>query len=211
MRSIAIFGGTFDPIHNGHIQTSLSIQSHFNFERFLFLPCKTPVLKTPALANSQQRIKMIELAIADLADFAMDLREIERDTPSYMVETLTSFRLQYPDASITLIIGYDAFLSLSQWYQWKRIITLANLLVINRNEFKPQDMPRLIQDFLKKYQSKDEMAILNKHSGAVILFDAGHYEVSSTLIREEIREKKDISSKLPNAVYDYIKAEALYQ
>ncbi|WP_412756762.1 nicotinate-nucleotide adenylyltransferase [Legionella bozemanae] len=211
MHSIAIFGGTFDPIHNGHLQTSKFIQTHIKFDSYIFLPCKTPTIKPPTLANNEQRVEMLKLAIKEIPDFKLDLREIERDTPSYMVETLESFRLEYPKSSITLIIGYDAFLSLPRWYQWEKIITLANLLVINRNEFSRQAVPKTMQEFLEKYQTKSKAELLNTQAGRVFLFDAGNYDISSTSIREEIEKGADVKNKLPHTVYEYIKDQGLYQ
>lgn len=210
MRSIAIYGGTFDPIHNGHLQTSITIQDYFKFDSYLFLPCKVPALKFSAIANTKQRIKMIELAIKDYPHFNIDLREIERDTPSYMVETLGSFREEYPNAAITLIIGYDSFISLPHWHQWEQLISLANILVINRNEFSNQKIPEVMQQFLKKHQSIDKNAVLQHKAGIVYLFDAGHYEISSRVIREELKQKTNLSSMLPKEVYQYIKDEGLY-
>lgn len=210
MHSIAIFGGTFDPIHNGHLQTSLAIQTYFKFDDYVFLPCKIPAIKPPALANNQQRINMIELAIKNYPSLKIDLREIERDTPSYMVDTLESFRLQYPEAAITLIIGYDSFISLPRWYQWEKLITLANILVINRDEFAQQEIPIVMHNFLKTHQSNDQNALLKHQAGTVFLFDAGHYVISSTAIREELKQEKDVSLKLPKEVYQYIKDEGLY-
>ena len=211
MHSIAIFGGAFDPIHNGHLQTSLTIQEYFKFDSYIFLPCKTPAIKSATLANSEQRIEMIQRAIKDHQNFKLDLREIERATPSYMVETLTSFRTKYPHASITLIIGYDAFLSLPQWYQWEKIITRAHLMVINRSEFANQPVPEIMQKFLEKYQNQNEMELLNTQAESVFLFDAGNYEISSTSLREEIKKGADVQNKLPYSVYEYIKAQGLYQ
>ncbi|PWY56255.1 nicotinic acid mononucleotide adenylyltransferase [Legionella qingyii] len=211
MHSIAIFGGTFDPIHNGHLQASITIQNYFKFDSYIFLPCKIPTIKPPSLANNAQRIEMINLAIKDIPDFKLDLREIKRDTPSYMVETLLSFRLEYPNASITLIIGHDAFLSLPHWYQWEKIITLANLLVINRVEFADQPTPEIMRKFLKKHQSKSKKELLRTQAGIVFLFDAGHYEISSTSIREEIKKGAEVKNKLPYAIYEYIKSQELYR
>ncbi|MGC1182265.1 nicotinate-nucleotide adenylyltransferase [Legionella sp.] len=210
MDSLAIFGGTFDPIHNGHLQTSLNIQTHFKFDSYVFLPCKIPITKPPPLANTQQRIKMIQLAIKDYPSLNIDLREITRDSPSYMVETLESFRLEFPQAAITLIMGYDSFSLLPTWYQWKKLITLGNILVINRNDFYRPQLSELLQNFLKKYQCKEKTAILKNQSGAIFFFNAGYYEISSTKIREEIKQGKEVDSKLPKAVYHYIRDEGLY-
>jgi nicotinate-nucleotide adenylyltransferase len=211
MRSIAIFGGTFDPVHNGHIQTSLTIQTNFNFDSYNFLPCKVSTIKPPAFANSQQRIEMLQLAIKIYPDFKIDLREIERDTPSYMVETLESFRTEHESASITLILGYDAFLSLPQWHQWGKIIKLANLLVINRTQFSNNPVPESINKLLKMHQTEIKADLLVKKAEVIYLFNAGNYEISSSNIREELINNKNIESKLPNDVFKYIKERALYQ
>lgn len=211
MHSIAIFGGTFDPIHNGHLQTSLNIQAHFKFNSYVFLPCKVSPLKHSTIASDLQRIKMIELAIKNYADFKLDLREIERNSPSYMVNTLESFRREYPNSSITLIIGYDAFIALPHWHQWEKLITLAHILVIKRNQFARQKKAKLLRAFLDKHQSEQKTPILNQKFGTVILFDAGHYEISSTFIREEIKRNKEITLKAPDEVIQYIKDEGLYQ
>ena len=116
MHSIAIFGGTFDPIHNGHILTSLAIQKSFQFSSYRFIPCKVPAIKPASTASTEQRIHMLRLALKNYNQFEIDLREIKRDTPSYMVETLKSLRKDYPYASITLILGFDAFLSFGLAY-----------------------------------------------------------------------------------------------
>ncbi|MFJ1267358.1 nicotinate-nucleotide adenylyltransferase [Legionella lytica] len=211
MEHIAIFGGTFDPIHNGHLQTSLSIQSSFKFDSYFFLPCKVPTIKPAASATNKQRIKMIELALKAYPQFKLDLREIERGSPSYMVETLQSFRKEYSNASITLIIGYDAFISLPRWHQWEKLITLAHIMVINRNEFLQHQTSELMQQFTSDYQCKDKTVLLNSTAGAIFMFDAGHYEISSTKIREEIKDDVNVGLQLPQEVYQYIKNEGLYQ
>ena len=194
MRNIALFGGTFDPIHNGHIQTSLAITEAFNFDSYLFLPCKTPTLKPPAYASNQQRIDMIQLAIKPYKAFALDLREIHRDTPSYMVHTLTSLQEEHPSDRITLILGYDAFLSLPKWHQWEKVVSMAQLLVMNRQSSVDIDIPKALQNL-----------------PSVRFFDAGEYDFSSSQIRKELKQDIDVSSKLPQDVYNYIMAKGLYR
>ncbi len=211
MRSIAIFGGTFDPVHNGHIQVSLSIQSHFNFNSYFFLPCKIPALKPPTLASNQQRIEMLQLAIQPYPQFQLDLREIKRDTPSYMVETLSSFRSENKDASITLILGFDAFLSLDQWHQWEKIIQLANLLIIDRKSFANCPIAKPVQELLNNHETEMKEALLTQKAGAIYLFDAGNYEISSTDTRKALCSNKQTETMLPTEVYRYIKQQGLYQ
>lgn len=211
MRSIAILGGTFDPVHTGHLQTSLNIQSLFNFDTYYFLPCKIPALKPPAFANNQQRIDMLELAIKGHPKFKIDLREINRDSPSYMVETLQSFRSEYQNASITLILGYDSLLSLSQWHQWKNIIKLANLLVINRHEFSNCSIPKEIATLIESHLEKNNNNLLKHKAGLICFFDAGNYEISSSDIRDKLKQQKSVNSNLPKEVYEYIKQWELYQ
>lgn len=211
MISIAIFGGTFDPVHLGHIQTSLAIQAHCDFDKYYFLPCKMPVHKEPSLATNQHRIAMLERALKELPQFAIDLREIERNSPSYMVETLTSIRQQYPDAALTLIMGYDAFCSLPLWFEWQQLIKLAHLLIINREQSEHVALPHELKQLLKHHETQDKKDLINNHSGFIYLFNAGDYAISSTRIRRELKQQQQVTQMLPAAVYSYIKKWNLYQ
>ncbi len=211
MKSLAIFGGTFDPIHFGHLKTSLQIQDCFHFDAFHFLPCNRPVLKAPAFATNEQRIRMIELALEGLNGFSLDCREINSPSPSYMVTSLTSIRKEHPLASITLIMGYDAFVSLPKWHQWEQLLDLAHLLVIQRVEFANQSLPAVLQKLLKDHQTQSKSKLLQQKAGCIFLFDAGQVDVSSTNIRKAVQEAKSFENKLPKTVYDYIKINKLYQ
>jgi nicotinate-nucleotide adenylyltransferase len=211
MHSIAIFGGTFDPVHQGHIKTSVAIQSHFKFDSFYFLPCKTPTIKPPAQANNAQRIQMLQLAIKQYPDFKIDLREVNRDSPSYMVETLQSFRQVHINSSINLIMGYDAFLSLSQWHQWNKISDLANLLIINRSYYSEHPIPEEIKKLINLHVNDTDSILKIRKSGVVCFFDAGNYVISSTELREKLRQHQNVENELPENVYAYIKQWGLYQ
>ncbi len=236
MSHIALYGGTFDPIHQGHINTSLAIQNHMHFDSYRFLPCKIPALKAPAHATTNQRLTMLQLALSPYPQFELDLREINRATPSYMVDTLTSVREELPHASISLILGYDAFMSLPQWHQWEKIVTLANILVMNRNKqnlsqsiLTPQDVPLVgaknidvrsyFYQMIKSHYIENKTDFLKQKAGAIYEYDAGFYPISSTHIRELLKESHEKFSMaartnerlIPEKVYAYIKQQGLYQ
>ncbi|KTD59214.1 nicotinate-nucleotide adenylyltransferase [Legionella shakespearei] len=211
MRRLAFFGGTFNPVHNGHIETCKAIQSCFNFDELSFIPCKSPVLKEEPVVTPEQRVAMLELAIKGNPSFSIDLREIERDTPSYMSETLESLRAEHQEDSLTLIMGYDAFLSLPYWHNWKKILTLANLLVINRDEYAESPVPVAVKELLERCQVTDKERLLRSKANAIYFFDAGNYEISSTRIRNELQQGTLTDGNIPHEVYEYIKAQRLYQ
>lgn len=210
MHTIAIFGGTFDPIHNGHLKTSIQIQSLLNFDAYFFLPCKVPAIKPSASATVTQRIEMLKIAIKNHPHFNLDLREIERETPSYMVETLESFRIQYPESSITLIVGYDSFLSLPKWFEWQRIPTLANLLVINREAYAQKHLDETLTTVLQAHQSINPLELLNYIEGRIAFYDAGNFHISSTEIRQALKENKHLDACMPEPVLAFIQEHRLY-
>jgi nicotinate-nucleotide adenylyltransferase len=210
MHTIAIFGGTFDPVHNGHLKTSLAIQKEFQFNSYRFLPCKSPVIKKPSTANTKQRIEMLRMAIQEYPEFSIDLREIKRDSPSFMSETLESFRQEYPEASISLILGYDAFLSLPKWHRWEQLIKLAHLLIINREYYAETPLPQDLIELIKTNKQTDKKSLASELSGIFFEYNAGDYAISSTDIRKALSPKKELQDQLPHSVYEYIKQQQLY-
>lgn|SRR3990167_2286437 len=192
--NIVIFGGTFDPIHYGHLNISTAVQDFFNFESFIFLPCKIQVLKNTIPVNQVHRVTMLELACENYPkkyNFLIDSQEISRKSPSYMVLTLRNYRKKLgPNVSITLMLGVDSFNQLSQWYQWRHIISLANLLVIHRPGYIP--------------------AWNTSPNGVIDYFNAGEYAISSTKVRQELANRPLKYDKIPTNVYDYIVSHNLY-
>lgn len=215
--SIAIFGGTFDPIHYGHLGTSINIQGTFHFDSYRFLPCNIPALKKEAAASNEQRIHMLELALAELDlkfRFSIDLREIQRPGPSYMVDTLRTIRAEHPAAAITLILGFDAYQSLPHWHQWQQINKFAHLLVIHRDSYTiNQNMLSLenANSSPERMQQERQQQLKTHTAGTVCQFNAGTFKISSTEIRNALHKQQDISTKIPAVVYDYIKEQGLYQ
>lgn len=214
MPDIAIYGGTFDPIHNGHIKTAIAIQNYFHFDRLLFLPCKVPVLKDKAQATATQRIDMLRIALAEQKKenhFDLDLTEINREGPSYMIDTLKSFRQRFgDDLSITMIIGQDSFNQLPQWHLWEELITKANILVIDRPGSNKNPESASLKQLVINHETHSSEQIKNQAFGLIYRFNAGDYDISSTKIREAIRSNHGLNDLLPSSVLEYIKTQQLY-
>lgn len=211
MNTLLIYGGSFNPPHLGHLKTAIAVQQYFGFQHFIFLPCKASVLKTIAPANPEDRVNMLALLLKDHPEFTIDVREINRDSPSYMVETLTSFRHDLgQNASITLLLGMDTFLTLNQWCQWQLLPSLCNLLVIKRPGVNDTQLENLFPS-LPSQPCQDLQGLLHTACGKWGLFDAGLYPISSTEIRELVQQNVPSITALPDEIYQYIRKHHLYQ
>lgn len=210
--NLMIYGGTFDPPHHGHLNTAKAVQDHMHFEHLVFLPCKIPVLKKAAESTVEQRITMLRLALEHETPFEIDLREITRDTPSFMVETLKSFRQDWgPDAAITLLLGMDAFLDLPRWHEWRTILQLSHLLIIKRTDIDEKKNSAPLKELLQIHETLDKQALKTTPFGKIYRYNAGEYAISSSGLRAQMKASHDIAAYVPKKVYEYIKTEALYQ
>lgn len=208
MKSILIYGGSFDPPHLGHLNTALAVQNYCHFDTVYFIPCKKPVLKKTILADENHRLKMLQLLLNQNPEFQINTVELNRETPSYMTETLQQIRKNVgKNCSITLLVGMDAFANLALWHEYKKLPRLCNLLVINRGEIPFPEF--LIDIFPDRCQHAYDL--LDYSQGKIAFFDAGNFPISSTQIREKIQSGKRVSEDLPKPVEDYIKHHGLYQ
>jgi nicotinate-nucleotide adenylyltransferase len=212
MRTMLLFGGSFDPVHNGHIQTLLTVQSQFNFDEVLLLPCKSPVLKPISVATPLQRVTMLQLAIKPYPFLKIDSREIHRTTPSYMVDTLISIRDETTKPlSITLLLGQDSLASLPQWHRWEELIKLSHFLVISRPGTKQEEYPQAIKTLLINHETHNLNDLQQFSHGKIIRFNAGLHDIASSDLRLQLQLGNNISNYLPPGVYQWIKDRALYQ
>lgn len=209
-KTIAIYGGAFDPVHEGHLRCAESLQKTFAFDNFVFVPCKIPLLKNPTSATAQQRVKMLELVLSGKPDFSIDQREINRDSPSYMIETLKSFHHDFPDAALILIMGADAFQKLPLWHQWQDILNFCHILIMDRAEIDTHLLSEDLIQLLEKHQAASIESFFQKKTGCILSVNAGHYSISSTEIRKRIKEGRSLAGRLPAKLEDYIRQNKLY-
>lgn len=207
---LGILGGTFDPIHNGHLQIAQTLYQDLNLKEIRFIPCKQPVLKNKTHATTADRLAMLKIALAPYQNFIIDTRELDRTTPSYTVETLQSLRQEMPDTPLCLIIGMDAFLDLPQWHQWQTLFTLCHFIIINRNDCKLTDNASL-STLLKNHETNDLSLLNSKLAGYIFQKSIAPIMISSSTIRQQIKTGENVSHLLPKQVWQYIDSKNLYR
>lgn len=210
LKSIAIYGGTFDPVHNGHTKAALALEKIFSFDEIRFLPCKQPVLKNAANASSQHRLAMLKLALTGFPKAIIDDREIKRTGPSYMVDTLASMHTECPKASLSLVIGMDAFNDLPQWHLWEALFDFAHIIVINRPNVLLNPNPNL-EKIITLRQTTTIDALKAKPCGLLYFQQLAETPISSTVIRQRMQQGKSVASMLDIHVLDYIQTQKIYR
>lgn len=206
---IAILGGTFDPIHFGHLRLALEVQQQLAIQEIRFIPCQKPVLDKTALATPAQRLAMLQLAIANQPGFKIDERELQRLTPSYMVDTLLSLRQEIADQSLCLILGSDTFENLPRWHRWQELINLTHLIIVARPEHK-LILNETLKNLMQSHEITDPTLLASQSHGFIYQFSISPLAISSTYIRQQIAQQLSPRYLLPENVLDYIKHEKLY-
>jgi len=203
MQPIGIYGGTFDPIHYGHLRTALELLQTLALAQVRFIPCANPPHRGPAMTDGDLRLRMVEAAIADEPRFAADDRELRRDGLSYTVDTLESFRAEYPARSLCLLLGMDAFLNLPLWHRWNELLGLAHIVVAHRPGWKAPQRGTL-GELLHERQTADTADLASAPSGRVYVQAVTQLEISSTDLRASIRAGFDPRFLMPDSVRNVI-------
>lgn len=205
---IGLYGGTFNPVHYGHLRTALEMKEKFSLDNIHLIPCAQPVHKKAPDITTHMRFEMLHLAIQNTAGIIIDRRELEREGRSYMVDTLKSIRVEVGnDETLLLFIGTDAFITLSTWYQWKSLFKYAHVVVMMRPGY---DRPNDFSTFLSSRLIDDKKALIQKKTGCLFFQQVTQMDISSSNIRKMVRAGLSPKFLLPDNVIDYIKQNRLY-
>jgi len=207
---LGIFGGTFDPIHYGHLRTAFEMLQSLRFGEVSFMPCGDPPHRESPHANSELRLAMVRAATEDQDGFSVDDRELLRDGPSYSVDTLFVLRREFPHRSIALIIGMDAFLNLPDWHEWRELLHLAHIVVAHRPGWRAPDMGAL-GDLLAERGTHRIDDLHSASAGHIYVHDVTQLEISSTEIRELVAVGRDPRFLMPDAVQKIIDESGCYK
>lgn len=204
-----LFGGTFDPVHVGHLAIIHELQKLTPRLPIRLLPCAIPALKKQPLTTFKQRVEMLKLATSGLSDISIDEREVQRNRTSYSVETLLQLRHEFPDKNFILVMGADSLISLRQWYRWQELSSLCHLLVVNRPGISANQLVTELEQ--SQFEQVNCLTLMGRQSaGLSLLLTMPEKVQSSTEIRETIANNLELDSMLSESVIEYIHRYDLY-
>lgn len=204
---IGVLGGTFDPVHYGHLRTALEVAEHFGITDMRLIPGKVPPHRPQPSASPADRLAMLQAAIANEPALRADAREFGRDGHSYTVDTLESLRTGMAAGEPLLFtLGFDAFEHFQSWHRWEAILQLAHLVVVHR---PGHELPAAA--WHQQYLSADPECVRNTPAGHIYSLAVTALDISATDLRHRLQQGKNPRYLLPDAVLDYIETKQLYR
>ena len=211
--AIALLGGSFDPVHCGHLLTATAAKAALSAWQMRLLPCAQSPFKKTSLANAAQRESMLRLALTEYPELCIDTRELRRPAPSYTVDTLSELRAELGShRPLIFVLGWDAFVGLPRWHQWRELFALAHLAVMNRpgvggdrHAVLGAELSALLDERLA---ARTDLS--SRPSGHVCFIEVPAVELSSSIIRTKIAAGESVDGMMPKAVQQYIHKQALY-
>ena len=205
---IGVFGGTFDPVHMGHLRSALEVCANLRLDHVRMIPSAQPPHREAA-ASSQDRARMLRLALEGQDRLRFDDRELRRSGPSYMVDTLAGLRQENPGQALYLVLGVDAFAGLPGWKDWRGLFELAHIAVMTRPGHPP-DYPGPLTEEIERRQVMNAAELVGHTEGGIIGVAVTQLPISSTGIRQLIGNGEDARYLLPAAVLQYLQSRGLY-
>lgn len=208
---IGILGGTFDPVHFGHLRPALDIQQALGLQEVRLLPCRVPPHRGAPHASPEQRLAMLRLAIGGERNLFIDERELQRDGPSYMIDTLLSLRAELgSERPLALLIGMDALHGLDRWHRWRELLDHCHLVVATRPGWAPPQSGE-IAALVQERRAEDVAELRSRPAGRLLFCPVTLLDISASRIRALLAEGKSPRYLLPGVVLGYIHTAGLYQ
>lgn len=207
---IAVLGGTFDPVHHGHLRSALEVREALGFRTARLVPSFVPPHRPGPAASAEDRLAMLRLAVDGKSGFEVDDREIRREGISYTVDTLASMRGETA-GPLALVIGSDQFAALTSWHDWQRLTDYAHLVVLARPGMSSPGLDSNLAEFAQARSVDDPLCLHSKTEGLVLRLRLTQLDISATQIRGLVRAGKSAEFLAPGPVIQYIHERGLYR
>ncbi|HEY5715977.1 MAG TPA: nicotinate-nucleotide adenylyltransferase [Psychromonas sp.] len=209
-QAIGFLGGTFDPIHFGHLRPALEITEALSLKQLFIMPNHIAPHKSESHGSATQRSKMVELAISSQTRMTIDKRELNRYKPSYTIDTLKELKAEYPDTPICFIMGMDSLITFDTWHDWQNILSYCHLVISQRPGWQCEFNTK-VKALVKKHQTTDKHDLHNLQYGKIYFQTTSQLAISSTEIRELLKHDISIDFLTPESVISYIQEHHLYK
>jgi nicotinate-nucleotide adenylyltransferase len=212
---VGIFGGTFDPIHYGHLRVAEEIVETVGLQKMYFVPAGMPRLRHSPVASPQHRVEIVRLAIQKNPDFVLDGREIYRDGVSYSIDTVREFKQEFgEEIRLCLVLGADAFIKLPEWNNWKELFNLCHFIVSTRPGYTFTLIKELLSKELREECSQrwvsNTETLKKETSGLIFIASTTMLDISATSIRAHIAVGRNVRHLVPSVTVNYISKNKLY-
>ena len=206
--TIGIFGGAFDPVHKGHVSSIIELKDKLDFSELKIIPCNIPAQKEKTIASNSERLEMLKLAFDEFDNINIDSFELDKKGISYTVDTLEAITKKSKSGQhLTLIMGLDAFINLTSWKNYERILELSSILILRRPNYV------LKKNYLAQFEHEltDDLEIFLNSKGKIILFTLTQLDISSTEIKKAIKNNKSCEDYLDKKVLEFINDKSIYK
>lgn len=207
-RGIGVLGGTFDPVHLGHLHAAAAVRAALGLTEVRLIPAATPPHRAPPRASDQDRATMVALAVRDFPGLVSDARELHRPGKSFTIDTLHELRRELPHCPIYLILGTDAFAGLTGWHRWRELTAFAHLVVIDRPGTDLPELPEALRSWLT--QRRGDLPA-KAPAGQVFFLNVPPHPITASNVRARLERGETVTDLLPASVLAYIRAHQLYQ
>jgi len=209
-KSIGIFGGAFDPIHLGHIIPIMELRARYSLDKVIYIPTFISNSKKNIEATPEQRLEMLEISLQN-RECEIDRREIDNKNISYTIDTLNSITQDFPDYKLIVIIGQDNLVSLPDWKDFEKVLSLCNIIVMNRQTSNDTKQSYKYLEILKNRICSDQSVFNNQSNGNIIIEQTTSINITSTDIREKLRRGEPIEGLVDKKLENWLKQNRIYQ
>ncbi len=209
-KGIGIFGGTFDPVHIGHLRASVELRKTLGLSEMRLIPSANPPHKAQPETNAEHRLAMLQLALANEPGLVADARELHRKGLSYTLDTLTEIRAEIGvETPLCLCIGMDSLIDLNQWHRWRELTDVAHVVAAARPGWHLPQSGEVLE-FVQAHRASGEEQLLAQPAGNILIKEITLLPVSATGIRQALQRGESIRYLVPDSVIDYIRQHQLY-